>query len=158
MKVYLTGVDTIKSPKRVYNNEIKKENKREQNLNDETNGIREESVSKEKYDEEQNFPKHHKIKRKAKDFNKIEVKKKTNNFISLDDIKTSKNKNHFYNVLEFEKLRRHQIENQKNSNKNFLEMAKHRDKKNPTARFGGGYSNDNGNGKIFMFEGDNEDE
>ena len=47
MKVYLTGVDTIKSPKRVYNNEIKKENKREQNLNDETNGIREESVSKE---------------------------------------------------------------------------------------------------------------
>ena len=114
MKVYLTGVDTIKSPKRVYNNEIKKENKREQNLNDETNGIREESVSKEKYDEEQNFPKHHKIKRKAKDFNKIEVKKKTNNFISLDDIKTSKNKNHFYNILEFEKLRRHQIENQKN--------------------------------------------
>ena len=96
MKVYLTGVDTIKSPKRVYNNEIKKENKREHNLNDETNGIREESVSKEKYDEEQNFPKHHKIKRKAKDFNKIEVKKKTNNFISLDDIKTSKNKNHFY--------------------------------------------------------------
>ena len=73
MKVYLTGVDTIKSPKRVYNNEIKKENKREQNLNDETNGIREESVSKEKYDEEQSFPKHHKIKRKAKDFNKIEV-------------------------------------------------------------------------------------
>ena len=27
MKVYLTGVDTIKSPKRVYNNEIKKEKK-----------------------------------------------------------------------------------------------------------------------------------
>ena len=49
-------------------------------------------------------------------------------------------------------------EENENSNKNFLEMAKHRDKKNPTARFGGGYSNDNGNGKIFMFEGDNEDE
>ena len=52
-------------------------------------------------------------------------------------------------------------ENEENENKkNFEEMAQHRYKKNPTARFGGGYTNDNEDGsqKIFMFERDNEDE
>ena len=51
-------------------------------------------------------------------------------------------------------------ENDENeTKKNSEEMAKHRDKRNPTARFGG-YDNDNedGNQKIFMFERDNEDE
>ena len=45
MKVYLTGVDSIKNPKRNYNQEETK--KRVSNYQDETDEIREESISKE---------------------------------------------------------------------------------------------------------------
>ena len=95
--------------------------------------------------------------------NTMKIKELNNRLENYNN--NNENDNNNNNEYGFKKLisvmnieTKEENEENENSNKNFLEMAKHRDKKNPTARFGGGYSNDNGNGKIFMFEGDNEDE
>ena len=118
MKTYLTGVDAIKTPKRNYHEaETQKVNKKGKNYLEETEEIREESISKELNDDEDTFPHNNKYKRKTKSINRIDEIKKTNNFISYEDITDTKNKNKFHSSKEFEKLRKKQIKNKKNKEK-----------------------------------------
>ena len=120
MKVYLTGVDSIKNPKRNYNQEETK--KRVSNYQDETDEIREESISKELNEDEEKTTKRKKNKKNKRSFNKITDIKKTNNFISFDD-KNNNKKKKVFNVKEFDKVRKSQIEDQKNR-ENITEQIK----------------------------------
>ena len=118
MKVYLTGVDAKKTPKRNYHEaETQKVNKIQKNYQEETDEIREESISKELNDYEDTFPHDSKYKIKTKNINRKDEIKKTNNFITFEDITDNKNNNKYHSSKEFEKLRKSQIENQKNKEK-----------------------------------------
>ena len=124
MKVYLTGIDSIKSPKRNYNQEeTKNTNKKISNYKDETEGIKEESVSKEIMDEEENTTRHKKSKRNTKSFNKLIDLKRKNNFISFDDMNINKKQKNFLSENYFRKSPKNQIENQKNK-ENITEQLK----------------------------------
>lgn len=118
MKVYLTGVDAKKTPKRNYHEaETQKVNKIQKNYQEETDEIREESISKELNDDEDTFPHDSKYKIKTKNINRKDEIKKTNNFITFEDITDNKNNNKYHSSKEFEKLRKSQIENQRNKEK-----------------------------------------
>ena len=124
MKVYLTGIDSIKSPKRNYNQEeTKSANKKVSNYKDEKEVIQEESVSKEITDEEENTTRHKKSKRNTKSFNKLIDLKRKNNFISFDDMNINKKQKNFLSENYFRKSPKNQIENQKNK-ENITEQLK----------------------------------
>ena len=78
MKVYLTGINSIKNPKRTYH-EKETQNLKEQlkKFNNERDSIKEETLSKEEINEENNdFSKNNKYKRNSKNNNLLnEIKK-----------------------------------------------------------------------------------
>jgi len=110
MKVYLTGIDAIKASRRNYNQkEVKKPKKKSNNYEEETDGIKEESVN----EEERPTKRSNKSKRNNK-INTIEIKK-TNNFISFDDMNNNRRKKtKFFTQKDFDKHRKIIFENQKN--------------------------------------------
>ena len=109
MKVYLTGIDAIKASRRNYNQkEVKKPKKKSNNYEEENDGIKEESVN-----EERPTKRSKKSKRNNK-INTIEIKK-TNNFISFDDMNNNRRKKtKFFTQKDFDKHRKIIFENQKN--------------------------------------------
>ena len=110
MKVYLTGIDSIKASKRNYNQqEVKKPKKKLSNYEEETDGIKEESVN-----EDEGPTTRRKRSKRNKNINNIEIKK-TNNFISFDDRNNNKRKKtKFFTQKDFDKHKKIQFENQKN--------------------------------------------
>ncbi len=110
MKVYLTGIDAIKASRRNYNQkEVKKPKKKSNNYEEETDGIKEESVN-----EEERPTKRSKKSKRNNEINTIEIKK-TNNFISFDDMnKNRRKKTKFFTQKDFDKHRKIIFENQKN--------------------------------------------
>ena len=110
MKVYLTGIDAIKASRRNYNQkEVKKPKKKSNNYEEENDGIKEESVN----EEERPTKRSNKSKRNNK-INTIEIKK-TNNFISFDDMNNNRRKKtKFFTQKDFDKHRKIIFENQKN--------------------------------------------
>ena len=110
MKVYLTGIDAIKASRRNYNQkEVKKPKKKSNNYEEETDGIKEESVN-----EEERPTKRSKKSKRNNKINTIEIKK-TNNFISFDDMNNNRRKKtKFFTQKDFDKHRKIIFENQKN--------------------------------------------
>ena len=110
MKVYLTGIDAIKASRRNYNQkEVKKPKKKSNNYEEETDGIKEESVN-----EEERPTKRSKKSKRNNEINTIEIKK-TNNFISFDDMNNNRRKKtKFFTQKDFDKHRKIIFENQKN--------------------------------------------
>ena len=110
MKVYLTGIDAIKASRRNYNQkEVKKPKKKSNNYEEETNGIKEETVN-----EEERPTKRSKKSKRNNKINTIEIKK-TNNFISFDDMNNNRRKKtKFFTQKDFDKHRKIIFENQKN--------------------------------------------
>ena len=110
MKVYLTGIDAIKASRRNYNQkEVKKPKKKSNNYEEETDGIKEESVN-----EEEHPTKRSKKSKRNNKINTIEIKK-TNNFISFDDMNNNRRKKtKFFTQKDFDKHRKIIFENQKN--------------------------------------------
>ena len=110
MKVYLTGIDAIKASRRNYNQkEVKKPKKKSNNYEEETDGIKEESVN-----EEERPTKRSKKSKRNNQINTIEIKK-TNNFISFDDMNNNRRKKtKFFTQKDFDKHRKIIFENQKN--------------------------------------------
>ena len=110
MKVYLTGIDAIKASRRNYNQkEVKKPKKKSNNYEEETDGIKEESVN-----EEEPPTKRSKKSKRNNKINTIEIKK-TNNFISFDDMNNNRRKKtKFFTQKDFDKHRKIIFENQKN--------------------------------------------
>ena len=110
MKVYLTGIDSIKASKRNYNQqEVKKPKKKLSSYEEETDGIKEESVN-----EDEGPTTRRKRSKRNKNINNIEIKK-TNNFISFDDRNNNKRKKtKFFTQKDFDKHKKIQFENQKN--------------------------------------------
>ena len=110
MKVYLTGIDAIKASRRNYNQkEVKKPKKKSNNYEEETDGIKEESVK-----EEERPTKRSKKSKRNNKINTIEIKK-TNNFISFDDMNNNRRKKtKFFTQKDFDKHRKIIFENQKN--------------------------------------------
>ena len=88
MKVYLTGVDVIQTPKTVYKNNNDKTSKKLKQFQEETDIIKEDTIN-----EDQKTHKHSKsrIKKKKKTIDKYQ--KKLNNFISNEDLKNNTNNN-----------------------------------------------------------------
>ena len=118
MKLYLTGVDSIKDPKRNYNRkESKKIKKKQKNFQEEKETIKEESLFQELNENDEKNKISKKFKRNSKNFNlnENEENKKKNNFISLDDIKSNNNKNKFYTKKNFENSTQNKKEIIKNS-------------------------------------------
>lgn len=64
MKIYLTGFDSIKNPRKNYNQEETK--KRVSNFQDETDEIKEESITKELNEDDYNASKRKKYKKDKK--------------------------------------------------------------------------------------------
>ena len=110
MKVYLTGIDAIKASRRNYNQkEVKKPKKKSNNYEEENDGIKEESVN-----EEERPTKRSKKSKRNNKINTIEIKK-TNNFISFDDMNNNRRKKtKFFTQKDFDKHRKIIFENQKN--------------------------------------------
>ena len=110
MKVYLTGIDAIKASRRNYNQkEVKKPKKKSNNYEEENDGIKEESVN-----EEESPTKRSKKSKRNNKINTIEIKK-TNNFISFDDMNNNRRKKtKFFTQKDFDKHRKIIFENQKN--------------------------------------------
>ena len=110
MKVYLTGIDAIKASRRNYNQkEVKKPKKKSNNYGEENDGIKEESVN-----EEERPTKRSKKSKRNNKINTIEIKK-TNNFISFDDMNNNRRKKtKFFTQKDFDKHRKIIFENQKN--------------------------------------------
>ena len=110
MKVYLTGIDAIKASRRNYNQkEVKKPKKKSNNYEEENDGIKEESVN-----EEERPTKRSKKSKRNNKINTIEIKK-TNNFISFDDMNNNgRKKTKFFTQKDFDKHRKIIFENQKN--------------------------------------------
>ena len=110
MKVYLTGIDAIKASRRNYNQkEVKKPKKKSNNNEEENDGIKEESVN-----EEERPTKRSKKSKRNNKINTIEIKK-TNNFISFDDMNNNRRKKtKFFTQKDFDKHRKIIFENQKN--------------------------------------------
>ena len=110
MKVYLTGIDAIKASRRNYKQkEVKKPKKKSNNYEEENDGIKEESVN-----EEERPTKRSKKSKRNNKINTIEIKK-TNNFISFDDMNNNRRKKtKFFTQKDFDKHRKIIFENQKN--------------------------------------------
>ena len=110
MKVYLTGIDAIKASRRNYNQkEVKKPKKKSNNYEEENDGIKEESVN-----EEERPTKRSKKSKRNNKINTIEIKK-TNNFISFDDMNNNRRKKtKFFTQKDFDKHRKIIFEYQKN--------------------------------------------
>ena len=110
MKVYLTGIDAIKASKRNYNQkEVKKPKNKSNNYEEETDGIKEESVN-----EEEGPTTRRKLSKRNNKINNIEIKK-SNNFISFDDMnKNRRKKTKYFTQKDFDKHRKIIFENQKN--------------------------------------------
>ena len=116
MKVYLTGINSIKNPKRTYH-ENETQNLKEQlkKFNNERDSIKEETLSKEEINEENNdFSKNNKYKRNSKNNNLLNEIKKTNNYLTIDDTRKKKRNTYFYNDKDYKKYKKIQIENKKN--------------------------------------------
>ena len=104
MKVYLTGINSIKNPKRTYH-ENETQNLKEQlkKFNNERDSIKEETLSKEEINEENNdFSKNNKYKRNS------------NNYLTIDDTRKKKRNTYFYNDKDYKKYKKIQIEKKKN--------------------------------------------
>ena len=116
MKVYLTGVDVIQTPKTVYKNNNDKTSKKLKQFQEETDIIKEDTIN-----EDQKTHKHSKsrIKKKKKTIDKYQ--KKLNNFISNEDLKNNTNNNinnnnnkNFVVGKDFTSSRKKNLEAQKN--------------------------------------------
>ena len=116
MKVYLTGINSIKKRKRSSNQEeIQKLNENLKNVQNESQEIKEESFSeKDSNKEDKTNSNNDKLKRSSKNYNKNEEIKKTNNFLTADDTKREKKKRKFFSEKNFEQFRKNRLENKKN--------------------------------------------
>ena len=128
MKVYLTGVNAIKTPKsHIIDSPSPKHNKqKEHDANRENDDIKEESISLES--DKKAFPQNNinfthsknkfnfiqkNISNEGKNNININIKKNTNNFISKEEDQNKKRKNNFKCQKDFNKVREQCLENKK---------------------------------------------
>jgi len=116
MKVYLTGINSIKKRKRSSSQEdIQKLNENLKNVQNESQEIKEESFSeKDSNKEDKTNSNNDKLKRSSKNYNKNEEIKKNNNFLTADDTKRKKKNKKFFTEKNFEQFRKNRLENKKN--------------------------------------------
>ena len=113
MKVYLTGINSTKNPKKSYKQQdSQKLDEKLKNYKNEKEEIKEETISdKEIISESLN---NNKIKKNSKNYNKNEEMKKTNNFITSDDMKKNKKNKYFFSERNYTQNRKSRLEIKKN--------------------------------------------
>ena len=113
MKVYLTGINSTKSPRKSYKQQdSQKLDEKLKNYKNEKEEIKEETISDKEINSDSSN--NNKIKRNSINYNKIDETKKTNNFLTSDDTKKNKKNKYFFSQSNFEQNKKSQLENKKN--------------------------------------------